>query len=194
MDFRNYIRPIIAGLVGLGIVILILVLLIRLLTGHHGTPIGQIDVTGYANTQAEATLVMQGPIVVDQDYREIKIIVGRDSNEIDLIQGYEGHVIKSQTYPSNSSAFSAFLQAEQLEGYSKGTSKKLGNYQGYCPFGSRYIYTFNDGNSDVFNYWSTSCGGQGTFKGIPANVRNLFIAQIPESDFDDIANATGIIF
>lgn len=192
MDIRSYIRPIIAGLVGLGIVILVIVLLVRLFSGPHGTPAPKIDITSYANTGASATLVLQGPNVVDQDYREVKITVGRDTNEIDLIQGYEGHVIKSQMYPSNSTAFSAFLQSLDLLGFSKGTTKDLGDYRGYCPFGSRYLYKFNNGTSDVFNYWSTSCGGQSTFKGSAPSVRRLFVAQIPTTDIDDFLNNTRI--
>jgi hypothetical protein len=194
MDYKSYIRPIIAGLVGLGLVILVLVLIVRLFTGHKVAPSAQVDVTQYANTQAVSTLVMQGPTVLDQNFRQVKITIGRDTNEIDLIQGYEGHVIKSQTYQNNSTAYDAFLQSLKLQGFSRGLNKDLGDYRGVCPFGSRYLYKFNDGNTDVFNYWSTSCGSQGTFKGSAANVRRLFVAQIPSHDFTEFINGTSITF
>jgi len=192
MDVRSFIRPIIAGLVGLGIVVLVIVLIVKLFT-RPGTPqLTPVDVGIYAHSSAEATLVMQGPTVIDQDFRQIKITVGQNQNEIDLIEGYQGHVAQTKTYQSNSAAFGAFLQSLKLQGFAQGTTRNLGDYRGFCPTGSRYLYGFNDGNTDLFNYWSTSCGSQGTFKGSPHSVRSLFINQILNEDFNDILSGTSI--
>jgi hypothetical protein len=194
MDVRSFIRPIIAGLVGLGIVVLLIVLIVKLFTRPSAPRLIPVDVGIYAHSSAEATLVMQGPTVIDQDFRQVKITVSQNQNEIELIEGYQGHVAESKTYQSNSAAFGAFLQSLKLQGFSRGTSRNLGDYRGFCPTGSRYLYGFNDGNTDLFNYWSTSCGSEGTFKGTPRAVRGLFIRQIPEQDFNDILSGTSITF
>lgn len=186
MEARDYLRPLIAGLVAIGVVILIIVLIVKLFT-HHGAPSSQpVDVGSYANTEASATLLIDSPTNIDQDHRQVKIIVSRDQNEIDVIKGYEGQVIDRHTYANNSAAFGAFLQSLKLLNYSSGTNTPS-DYRGYCPQGDRYVYSFNDGTDNLFSYWSTSCN-QGTFKGSASNVRDLFIAQIPTTDFDDITS------
>jgi len=192
MDFRSFIRPIIAGLVALGVLILVIVIIVRLFSGPKASPLTPVDVGIYAHSNATAQLVMQGPNVLDANFRQIKITISQYKNEIDVIQGYQGHVIQTKTYDSNSAAFATFLQSQKLKGFSMGTIKNMGDYRGYCPFASRYLYSFNDGNSDLFNYWSTSCGGQGTFRGSAHDVRRLFIQQIPENDFNNLLSGTNI--
>lgn len=194
MDIRNFIRPIITGLVGLGVVVLIIVLFVKLFSGGGGTPSTQVDVGKYADTAATATLLIDGPTNIDQDHRQVKITVSQTTNEIDIIQGYQGVIINTQSYPNNSAAYGAFLQSLKLLNFSKGNNdKNAADYRGYCPTGERYAYTFNDGNTDLFNFWSTSCR-QGTFKGNALGVLNLFRAQIPRKDFDRLTSGIPLGF
>ncbi|MEJ0073283.1 MAG: hypothetical protein WDN27_04365 [Candidatus Saccharibacteria bacterium] len=176
------------GLVVLGVVVLIVVLLVKAFSGHGGIATKQVDVGKYADTAATATLLVDGPTNIDQAHQQVKITVSQTSNEIDIIQGYEGTVTQTRTYPNNSVAFGVFLQALKLKNFAKGNDdKSLTDYRGYCPTGERYIYTFNDGQKDVFQYWSTSCN-QGTFKGNALGVLALFQQQIPQTDFNKLTN------
>lgn len=184
---RSGIRNIIVALVGLGIVVLVIVLLVKLIFGGGSPAAPTVDVGKYANTAATATLLVDGPTNVDQDHRQVKITVSGTQNEIDIIQGYQGHVIDSRTYGSNPAAFGAFLQSLKLLDFSKGSTSPT-EYRGYCPTGDRYVYGFNDGSKDLFSYWSTSCG-QSTFGGNAAAVRTLFYAQVPESDFGQLTDS-----
>jgi hypothetical protein len=193
MDIRSFIRPILAGLVVLGLIVLVIVFLVRIFSGPKISPLTAVDVGIYAHSNAEATLVMLSPNVLDENFRQVKITISQYQNEIDLIQGYQGHIIQTKTYDTNSAAFATFLQSQKLKGFSSGTTKNSGDYRGYCPFGSRYLYSFNDGNSDLFNYWSTSCGSQGTFRGSAHDVRRLFMDQIPQADLNKILSGTNII-
>jgi hypothetical protein len=184
MEPRSILRPIIAGLVGIGIVVLFIVLMVRLFT-HHGvtTPNSTIDLGHYSDTAASAVLLIDAPTNVDQDHRQIRITVSGTQNEIELIQGYQNDVIQQQTYASNAAAFGAFLQSLKLLNFTKGDNDSANSdFRGYCPTGDRYVYTFNDGYKDLFSYWSTSCG-QGTFNGNRAQVRRLFERQVPETDW-----------
>jgi hypothetical protein len=68
----------------------------------------------------------------------------------------------------------------QGTGFNLGTS----DYQyktpaGFCSFGDNYTYTFTNGSDTIFDYWATSCGGQGSFKGDIGAVNQLFETQIP---------------
>jgi len=192
MDVRNYIRPIIAGLVGLGVVILIIVLFVKLLTGGHSQPRHMVDVGKYADTPAVATLTIDAFTNIDQEHHVVKISVSNTQNEIDVMKGYQGSVLKSQTYPNNSVAFGTFLQTLKLLDFAKGTSSNI-DYRGYCPTGDRYTYEFSDGTTTLFNYWSTSCGSQGTFEGKAAAIRQQFERQIPAADFGPLTAGTSII-
>jgi hypothetical protein len=108
------------------------------------------------------------------------VTVGRDANTIEVIQGYEGQVIKAKTYPNNSEAYANFLRALQLLGYTRGVDDpKLSDERGYCPSGNRYVYEIISGAADVQRYWIGTCG-VGTFKGNSQSIRSLFRKQIPD--------------
>lgn len=188
MDPRSVIRTVIAALVGVGIIVLFIVLMFRIFARHPATS-GVTNLGSYSNGNATATLLIDAPTNVNQEHRQVKITVSNTLNEIDIISGYQNDVVQSQTYASNSSAFAAFLQALKQAGFTKGNTKSTVDYRGYCPLGDRYVYTFNDGNRDLFNFWTTSCG-QGTFGGNRALVRSLFERQIPQADFGKMT--TGI--
>jgi len=136
---------------------------------------------------------VDAPTGVDQDHRQVKITVSATGNEIDIIRGYQGTVMASQSYANNTAAYSVFLQTLQLMNFTKG--KKISeNYQGYCPFGERYIFTFNNGTNNVFSYWATSCGGQGSYEGQLQTVLQQFEQQIPETDFNQLTGDIQIGF
>jgi hypothetical protein len=194
MESRDFIRPILAGLVGIGLIVLVIVLIVKALSGAPSAPTSQVDITKYASTpNASATLLIDGPTNVDQDHRQVKITVSSTENEIDIIQGYQNTVMDSQTYPNNSVAFASFLQALKLMNFSKGKSSNV-DYRGYCPTGERYVYTFSNGENDLFTYWSTSCSGQGTFEGSAPGVRVQFVRQIPDSDFGRLTGSIPLGF
>jgi len=192
MDMRSAIRPIIVALVSIGLVVLVIVLIVKGITGHASNPAPRIDITKYADTPAVATLLIDAPTNVDQDHRQVRITVSNTQNQIDILQGYQGTVIKSQTYSNNSAAFATFLQSVQLLGMPRGISSHT-DYRGYCAAGNRYVYTFNNGQKDLFSYWSTSCSGQGTFKGSPVGVRQQFERQIPQRDLATFTSSTNVI-
>jgi hypothetical protein len=185
MDIRSAIRPILAGLVGLGVVALFIIVFVKLLTGHGAAPVKQIDISQYSGTSAVASLLIDSPTVIDQDHYQLQINVSATRNEIKVINGYQNTVVSDNTYPSNSPAFATFLLSIKMLNFAKGTTSTL-DYRGYCPTGDRYLYSFNDGQSDLFKFWSTSCGRVGTFLGSPQPVRQLFERQIPADDLDKI--------
>lgn len=184
MEGRSLLRIILTGLVGLAIVVLVIVLIVKLFTGGS-KPVAPLDITKYQDSASTVTLFIDGaPTQVDQDHRQVRITVSGTQNQIEVMQGYQGNLINSATYPSNNTAYGAFLQSLKQMNFSKGNSDKaLSDYRGYCPFGNRYVFTFNDGDTNRFQYWATSCRSTGTYQGQLNNTLRLIRLQIPQTDF-----------
>ncbi len=194
MDYeaRTIIRNIIVSLVGLGLVVLVLILLIRGFKGGTNSTLNQINVGNYASSNSDAVLLIDGPTRLDQEHFQVRITVSGTLNQIEVVQGYQNNVIRSQTYATNTAAYAAFLQSLQLVNFSHGIQSDV-DYRGYCPTGNRYVYSFSNNQSELFRYWSTSCGGnQGTFRGDARVVRQLFERQIAQDDLSTLTRGTNL--
>lgn len=169
------------GFIGVvALIILVFVLVVRGFSGGTKTEKPQTDLSDYTNTSTVMRFTTEGPVTANQDYDEIRITVGRDANTIEIINGYEGNVVKAKTYPNNSEAYGNFLRSLQLLNYTEGNADpKLADERGYCPTGKRYVYEIVSGNADVQRFWIGTCGA-GTFKGNSQTIRALFRKQIPD--------------
>lgn len=173
-------------LIGLVIFILLIIfLIIKLLSGGGSKPNLPPSLATYANTSTTVRYIIDNPVQAPQNHKDIVIEVGSSSTDIKITQGYDGEVVKEQSFPMTDAAYTAFLLALQHSaGYTLGDNDpKLKDERGYCATGNRYSYDIVSGDGDrLQHYWSTSCKEK-TFKGLPDVVRNLFEAQIP--NFDD---------
>lgn len=180
-------RAVLGILIGLGLIVLVFVLILRSFAGGGKENQNQIDLVTYANTNAVAQLVLDAPVVADQNHHTVKITVSQNQTEIDIIQGYQGNVVTTRSYPNNTQAYAVFLQSLNRINFASGNSDPAQHDErGYCAEGNRYIYSFISGGRDLLRFWSTSCKGQGTFGGSPDQTRWLFEQQIP--DFDELTN------
>lgn len=141
-----------------------------------------VVLTEYQNTDATVTLTTEGRIVAEEDHRVIRITVSRNSRLIEIIKGYQGGVERSQLLPNTEAAFSDFLSALQVAGFtSVDRASRSKSEAGVCPTGQRFIYELRSNQEELIRTWSTSCsGGQGNFKGRDSLVRQLFNLQIPD--------------
>lgn len=172
-------------ILGFFITILLLVLLIVLLVtgGDNKTsgPTTSKALTEYANTDSVSSLTIAGPINAQQEYRETRISVNRDTTTLEQIQGYQGAVTDLQTFPNSVASYEAFLRSIELAGFTKGDkSEKLKNDRGYCPLGTRYIFEFEAEGKQLERFWSTSCSGAKTYLGNTSLSVTLFKRQIPD--------------
>jgi hypothetical protein len=170
-------------LASIGLVVLVVVLLIRGLTGGNGTPKTQVKLADYANTNAQVSMTIDGKINSNETHRAAEITVSRSEVRMEVFKGYQRELLASKTYQNNDEAYANFLRALQLAGFTKGkadVTAEQGDPRGVCPDGQRYVLKLSSGPSDVLRYWATSCGGQGTFKGSLSHVRQLFTAQVPD--------------
>ena len=174
-------------LIALGLIVLVFVLILKSFSGHSSPTLPK-PLTSYDNTSAVMQVIIDGPITVDQTRQEVQISVDQTQTEIQIMQGYQGTVVNSKTYPNNTSSYLYFLSALNLAGFTNGTSNSVPvSTLGYCPFGNRYTYQIINDAATIQNYWSDSCkDGSATFKGNNATVQDLFENQIP--DFSDLTN------
>ncbi len=135
----------------------------------------------YTDTSAEVRLTMDGKINAREDHRVIQIFVGKDYRSIQIFDGYQGSVLRQESYLNDRDAYNSFLAALQNEGYTLSRAAPRGiDPLGVCPLGQRYRYDIIDGTETKQSLWNTSCSKSGgTFAGRGSNVRRLFQAQIP---------------
>lgn len=172
-----------AFLVAIGLIVLVLVIIIKSLTGPPSKP--PIDLNSYANTSATAQLTIDGPINADQTHQQVQIMVGNTGNQFQILQGYQVTVTTNKSFESNETAYAVFLHALNLAGFTEGNpDPKLSDERGYCPDGDRYIFELTEGADTIERFWATSCGGQGTYGGNTALTLDLFEKQVP--NYDDL--------
>src|SRR5690554_4055350 len=96
------------------IVVIALILLGVLIFGGgddtpRPTPEAARELPEYASTDASVVSVTDGVINGDDEHRSIRVTVNRNVRTIDVIQGYQGNVIKTQSFANNEPAFRVFL-------------------------------------------------------------------------------------
>ncbi|HEX7368489.1 MAG TPA: hypothetical protein VF261_02435 [Candidatus Saccharimonadales bacterium] len=184
-------RYFIGFLITIGLIILILVLLLR---GSGKPQPKPLDLTAHTYDGSTAQLIIDGPIVADQNHNEIQIDVTQNQVSLDLYQGYQQTPVNSKTYVNNASAYAVFLHALQHVGFTDGNNDKaLSDERGYCPGGDRYIFSFMDSSgNNLMRYWSTSCAGAPhTYKGVTSTTLWLFQQQVP--DYNDLTDKANLI-
>lgn len=173
------------------LVVFTFILVIRGFKGN-GQTVSTVNLANLASTNSVVQFTDDGPITSQQSHQGLRITIGQYASTIQIYQGYQNNIIQSQTFANNQDAYAVFLKALQLQNYTKGNKEPaLADARGYCPQGDRYSFQIINGNSQsVQNYWSTSCGGQGTFGGNVAGIIALYQAQIP--NYANIANAINL--
>jgi len=169
---------------GVVLVIALLVLLIVLIShgGNRQTvPSSSRTLESYATTNATVSMEIDGPVNANQNHNQLLVTVGSSSATIEALQGYNGTVIKSATYPSTEAAYSVFLNALDYAGFTKGVSTSdLSSEAGYCPTGDRYVFELQQNSRKLERYWTTNCSSTPhSFEGDTALIYTLFQQQIP---------------
>lgn len=169
-----------AFLATLGLIIIVVILLI---SGggndsNKKTTSSKKTLPEYSTTDAEASILIEGVINAESQHNQVRIKVNKDQVTYQQISGYEGNVVASSDFANNQSAYSAFLSALNLAGFTKG-NKDDSTSAGQCPLGRRYQIQFVNEDKDLVNYWFTSCGEQGNYLGNASLTLNLFELQVP---------------
>ena len=190
--YRGYLKYFIGFVVTIGLIIVLIVLIFGGGGDKKAPDTQEVPKTlsSLADTDAQVRMTIAGNVRATQLYREIQVTSDRDSNNIQIINGYEGDVASSQTYSNNQNGYETFLRSLQLAGYMSGDNNpKLEDDRGYCPTGLRYIFEIIENGETVQRYWSTSCGKSApkTYLGATSLTTTLFQRQIP--DYNQFTNS-----
>lgn len=175
-------RYIVGLLLGVGLIVLTFILIFRAFSGGEDAPtVQRIDLNSYATTDAVMRFTTDGPINAESLHSRVRITVSNDQILFEEIQGYQGKLKQTKTYPSNPDAYASFLHALSLANYTQGNTQVAKDERGYCPSGRRYTYEALTGGDSIFRWWSISCNStDGSFLGQSSIVRDLFIKQVPD--------------
>lgn len=142
-------------------------------------------------TDSTAIAYMDGPIVSDQEHVAIRISVNKQESRIERLTGYNGQVAEARSYPKTEASYVVFLKALEQANFMNGEKSGKDDESGKCAGSNRFVYRLQNGGSDVFRYWTTTCGG-GTFKGSQEDTLWLFREQIPHLDYNEITSEVPI--
>lgn len=134
-----------------------------------------------ADTSSEVRFTHEGRVNARENRRTLQITVSKAQRRAVLYEGYQGKVIRSETYPNDADSYRAFLSALHNSGYTK-TRQPTRDIEpiGACPMGARYHYDVIGDEDSQQSLWSSSCeSARGTFGGSASSVRGLFRAQLP---------------
>lgn len=190
MNIRSYVRYALGVLLLIGAIILMIVLFNVIRNSFRQTdtsPAIQAPNEKVLNESASKGLPVQftvrGIVNAQETHRSIRITVDRSTRTIDVLEGYNGKVIKTQTFPNTTEAYNSFIDSLEGAGFAK---RAVGDNRGVegvtCPLGLLYTYEIDPGvNPAVLRTWSTSCSSnQGSFTGNRIQVQTLFQRQIPD--------------
>lgn len=175
-------RYIVGFLLAVGLIIIVIVLIIKALTGGPKNQAPSVqDITSFANTSTTVQFTIDSPVTASQNHKDIIINVGNAQADLRVTQGYEGQTIREKSYPMNANAYTVFLKALDYNGFTKGNNDaSLQDERGHCATGDRYIYEAIDPDGNTLqHYWYTSCNN-GTFQGNVSVIQQLFENQIPD--------------
>lgn len=138
----------------------------------------------FANTSTEVRYSLRGPINALENHRVLEITVGKNSRTAVIYEGYNGKILKAESFNNTEAAYSKFLAALENNGF---TQSKLAEPnvipEGACSSDRRADYEIIQGSQTLQSLWTTPCSGQsGTFAGRSSNIRNLFNSQLPDYD------------
>lgn len=171
-----------------GVIVLLLVVVILIVRSGPSEPAStvqtgkpQVNLAEYETKPATASFTARGQITADETRRAIRISVSQQERSIEILDGYDESVLSRQTFPNNPDAYKVFLSALSSAGFTREQETEIKDERGVCPFGKRYVYKIQEGSTQAFRAWSTTCRReQGSFGGNSGTVRRLFEQQIPD--------------
>lgn len=134
-----------------------------------------------AGSNSSVTFVTAGIINGTEMHRSIRITVSNTTRVLDIIEGYSGKVLSSQSYTNNQEAYREFLSAIYKAGFTTENPNNTNpDINGRCPLGTRYIYSSAEIPNIADELWTSTCSNViGTFGGDSGTINQLFRLQIP---------------
>ncbi len=178
---RYYTRYIIIGILLLVVFFFGFRFAWRLVFRRTGTPAQpKVVLTNYITPDSYVRLTMRGIVNSEEHHRNIRITVSQSQRSIDILQGYQNHLLKSETLDNNASAYDVFMHALQRQNFTGIRNDRSADSTGACSLGNVFTYELVNGSQQVLQSWSATCSALGTYTGNTPNTLTLFQRQIPD--------------
>ena len=173
----------------LGVILLAVVAVVLIVSMNPSSNNGQksggkpaVNLLDYiSKDSSHVSWTQQGPVVGEDERRAVRVTVSASERKIEILDGYEETVERSQTYPNSPDAYNTFLRSLKEAGFSKERTVSQPDEKAVCPLGNRFIYDLTDGSNQIVRTWSASCSTTlGPFAGNSNLTRSLFQNQIPD--------------
>lgn len=168
-------------LIGFGVVIVLIIIALVIILGHHPAVHHQRPLESYTNDPtAQVAMLIDGPVNAESEHNQVQIFITNTQTTINVFRGYNNQVIESKHFNMSVNGFHVFLRSLAAAGFMQGNNDPaLSEASGYCPTGDTYIFSLNDNGSQIQRYWTTDCGGVHTYNGSLGLTTQLFEAQVP---------------
>lgn len=184
--------PIIIAIVIVALIVAALVSLGRMLvTGNSGSQSSTSESNSIRSDLLDTSsgrgvqFTERGPIVADENFKSYQIVITPTTRTYTTYNGYLDRVVAAKTYQNNDNAYEQFVYAlDKAYIYKVRDTQGNNDVRGVCATNGR-LYTFettNNGTSTHMLWTSTCSGSQGNMAANLAQVRALFVNQIPDFD------------
>lgn len=134
-----------------------------------------------ADSGSEVVFTTYGPIVANEEFTAIRIIVSSQERRYQLLEGYSLAVTDEVRLSNTTSAYESFLFALENAHFTAVRGDQPEREDGRCPTTRRHVYRMSIDDEEVLRTWASPCRGErGSFGGEMRLVERLFQAQIPD--------------
>ena len=143
----------------------------------------QLAYSEYQKTGTKLRYSIVGPVVADENHRELAFEIGQGSRAVKLYKGYSSTLLKEQLLANNYNAYEAFAKSLFASGFTDAReSQKDSKYLGNCPNGNLYTAELIDADGKtVKSLWKTSCSTKnGNLSASYQPILELFKNQFPD--------------
>jgi hypothetical protein len=127
----------------------------------------------------------RGPIVADENFRSYQIVVTPTARTYTTYSGYLDRIVTRKTYQNNSRAYEELVHALDKADISKTQNAANGDdIRGVCATNGRlYVYETTNNDAVTHTLWTSTCSGsRGNMGANVAQVKALFVNQVPDFD------------
>jgi len=166
------------------VVILLVLSLFRGLESPNGDT-GSLITSSYSlddktAVDSVARYTISGPIVAEENYRQVRITISKNVRTVEVLKGYKGTVDKTSTLPNTPESYTAFLGALRAAKFANKRETSDTDLSSICVTGNKYFYDLSLSGEKKVDTWATSCSNKsGTFAGNKDATAQLFRSQVP---------------
>ncbi len=166
------------------VVVLLVLSLFRGLESQNGDT-GSLVTSSYSlddksAIDSVARYTVSGPIVAEENYRQVRITISKNVRTVEVLKGYKGTVEKTSTLPNTPEAYTAFLGALRAAKFADRRDTANTDISSICVTGNKYYFDLSINGTKKVETWTTSCSlKNGTFAGNKDGTALLFRNQVP---------------